>query len=623
MPDGNKGFTVSTTAIGTPSDDHDRQPQREKIIDAVMAAGMTFWRDRDGIAYATVILDATIPNGAVAHYRMRGRRFGLTVRRIYGLANPVHGQRGTRPGAVSDSAMGEAIPALEALALAGPACQPAVRLAENCGAVWIDLGDDTHHAIRVTSAGWTVETRAEAPLIRPDGLRSLPIPVRSAAAMAKLRALMNIGDGDEATATFRLVVAWLVAALYPTGPYCVLAIDGEQGSGKSTSCRMLRRLVDPNAADLRAPPRNEDDLLIAALNGRVIGLDNVSFIEADTADAICRIATGAGFGKRRLYADAEEVIISVARPVLLNGIPSLLARGDLADRSIAVTLPPIADASRRPEAEVWRDFDAAAPGILGSTVDGLAMALRRLPTLHLPNLPRMADFARLACAAAPSFGWTERDMLAALQANRVAAVHTVIEADPLAEAVQAIGTSGRWTGSATALLAKINGMVAPEEQRPEAGRRMPRVCLRGCVALRLPYAAPKSRSATIARGTTAAASSSSPRSRAPQIARQRVRSVRRAPDHCGRWGELQFSRGRSCGRSADSARARVRTGGPRTLENGPECAGTWRRTAVADAADIADADLYSPPIRPAKWRARYERRRRARPRPCRGLDLDR
>jgi hypothetical protein len=39
-------------------------------------------------------------------------------------------------------------------------------------------------------------------------------------------------------------------------------------------------------------------------------------------------------------------------------------------------------------------------------------ALRRLPTLRLERLPRMADFARLACAAAPAFGWTEAELLA-------------------------------------------------------------------------------------------------------------------------------------------------------------------------------------------------------------------
>ena len=61
-----------------------------------------------------------------------------------------------------------------------------------------------------------------------------------------------------------LVLMWLVAALYPDGPYAVLALGGVQGSAKSLTCRMLRRLVDPNMADLRAPPRNEDNLLVAA-----------------------------------------------------------------------------------------------------------------------------------------------------------------------------------------------------------------------------------------------------------------------------------------------------------------------------------------------------------------------
>ena len=406
MPDGSKGFSVPGVTVGAARDDDDKQPQREKIIDAVRAAGVVFWQDQDGVAYATVRIDPANPDGAVARYRVRNRRFSLIVRRLYGVANPVMGQHGPRPGAVSDSAMGEAVAALEALALDGPVREAAVRLAESEGAVWIDLGDDARSAIRATADGWTIAVRADAPLIRPEGMRALPRPVHDPDAMQRLRQLVNVGPGADADANFRLVVAWLVAALYPAGAYCVPAVDGEQGSGKSTVCRMLRRLVDPNAADLRAPPRNEDDLLIAALNGRVIGLDNVSFIEADTADALCRIATGAGSGKRRLYADADEVIFAVARPVLLNGIPSLLARGDLADRSIAMTLPPIPDAARRPEAELWRNFEAAAPGILAALLDGLVMALRRLPTLRIDNLPRMADFARLACAAAPAFGWT-------------------------------------------------------------------------------------------------------------------------------------------------------------------------------------------------------------------------
>ncbi|MDA8249544.1 MAG: hypothetical protein M0Z28_10225 [Rhodospirillales bacterium] len=70
-----EGFTISAAAIGVQRDDDGKQPQREKIIDAALGAGVKFWRDGDGIAYATIILDPTKPDDAVAHFRVRSRRF--------------------------------------------------------------------------------------------------------------------------------------------------------------------------------------------------------------------------------------------------------------------------------------------------------------------------------------------------------------------------------------------------------------------------------------------------------------------------------------------------------------------------------------------------------------------
>jgi len=463
--DSSAGFTVDDAPPGNGADnDNKRQAQRELIIEAVQAAGVLFWHDPDGHAFASVPLAADRPEGAVMHLRVRGRRFALVCRRLYGVANPVQGARGFRPGSVSDTAMSEAIPAFEAMALDAPEYEPGVRLMLNGDSVWIDLGDKQFRSIRVTAKGWTVEERTIAHLVRPDGMRALPIPVRDGGALKLLQGLFNLPDDDEGRHNFRLIAAWLVAALYPTGPYSVLAVDGEQGSGKSTVCRMLRRLVDPNAADLRATPRSEDDLLIAAMNGRVVALDNVSHIEGDMADALCRLATGAGFGKRTLYSDLGETIVAVSRPILLNGIPSLLARADLADRSIAVTLQHIPDDKRRPESEVWSDFGERAPAILALLLDALVVALGRLPTLQLARLPRMADFARLACAAAPAFGWSQDDMLAALDANREASVETILAADPIAEAVRAIADKSKpqWEGTATGLLEAVNALVSSE-----------------------------------------------------------------------------------------------------------------------------------------------------------------
>lgn len=78
---------------------------------------------------------------------------------------------------------------------------------------------------------------------RPDGMRPLPEAVEGGS-IERLRTFLNVrSDAD-----FVLVVAWLLASLHDRGPYPVIALSGEQGSAKSTFSRILRALIDPNAA---------------------------------------------------------------------------------------------------------------------------------------------------------------------------------------------------------------------------------------------------------------------------------------------------------------------------------------------------------------------------------------
>jgi energy-coupling factor transporter ATP-binding protein EcfA2 len=439
-----------------------RENKRDQVIDVVLDAGVMFWRDSHGTAYATVPRE-----NRLERYPVSGRSFRNIVRLLYGAANPVpvKGKPAgvTRPGSVPDQALSEALGAFEALALQGEEREPRPRLCRTADrAVWLDLGRPDWSVVRVTAMGWQLLESANVPLIRPGSLGALPVPQRAAGAQDALRRLLNAPT----EADFMLMVAWQVAALHPEGPFPVLALDGEQGSGKSTAAKMLRRLVDPNTADLRRVPKDERDLLIAARNGRVVALDNVSMIEPEMADALCRLATGGGLGERALFTNGEEHVVYVQNPLLLNGIPSLLARGDLADRAIAITLPAIPDDRRRPESEIWCEFDAAAPGILALLLDALVLALRDGPGLKLERLPRMADFARIACAAAPAFGWTAAEMLAAMADNRAGAVAGVIEADTIAATVQAFAIEDRIRqGTASELLEAINSRTPLDRQR--------------------------------------------------------------------------------------------------------------------------------------------------------------
>jgi hypothetical protein len=82
----------------------------------------------------------------------------------------------------------------------------------------------------------------------------------------------------------------------------------------------------------------------------------------------------------------------------LNGIEDVISRPDLGDRAIFLTLSPIGEAQRRPEADLWREFEIARPRILGALLDAVVHGLRAQGRVQLDRLPRMADFALWASA---------------------------------------------------------------------------------------------------------------------------------------------------------------------------------------------------------------------------------
>jgi hypothetical protein len=304
---------------------------------------------------------------------------------------------------------------------------------------------------------------------------ALPEP-RPGGSIEALRPMLNLADRND----FVLVVAWLLASLRPVGPYPLLAVSGEQGSAKTVLSKLLRALIDPNIASVRALAREQRELSIAANNGHLLAFDNLSVLPAWLSDALCRLASGGSFALRRLYTDDEEVLFEAARPILLNGIEDVICRADLADRAIFLTLAPIAEEQRRSEAELWREFELARPAILGALLDALAEGLRELPRVRLERLPRMADFALWATACETAL-WPAGCFARAYEANRKAAVVDAFEADPVAACVREImAERSTWTGSAADLLragadlaadGALNGCRGwPQNPRALAGR---------------------------------------------------------------------------------------------------------------------------------------------------------
>jgi hypothetical protein len=218
-------------------------------------------------------------------------------------------------------------------------------------------------------------------------------------------------------------------------------------------------------------------LVIAANNGWLIALDNLSHLQDWLSDALCRLATGSGFATRELYTDAEEAIFAAQRPIVLNGIEELATRGDLLDRSILLYLPIISEEKRQDDKVFWHQFEQARPQLLGVLLDIVCTALRTLPSVQLPRKPRMADFAVWACAAAPACGWTAEAFLDAYAGVRAASHELTLEASPVGPLVRDLVTKeGDWIGTASELLAALEPLagdkLVKQQAWPKNGRAL-------------------------------------------------------------------------------------------------------------------------------------------------------
>jgi hypothetical protein len=415
--------------------EEEQQPRRtQTTLLLTLAEAADLFHTPDGEPFASVPVDDHRENWAI-----RSRHFRQWLLRAYYLETK---------SAPQSQAIQEATNVLESRANFGsPECPVFVRLAESDGKVHLDLCNERWEVVEVDAAGWRLLSNAPVKFRRARGMTPVPLPI-SGGSVDQLRPFVNVATDTD----WILLVSWLMAAFRGRGPFPILVEHGEQGSAKSTTVRVLRALVDPSTASLRSEPREARDLAIAAQNGWVISLDNISRIPAWLSDALCRLSTGGAFGTRELYSDSNEVLFDAQRPIVLNGIEELAVRGDLLDRSLILYLPSIPEEKRRAELSFWSEFESSRPAILGALLDAVSGALRRLPKVNLPEMPRMADFAMWATAAEPFLGWRDGAFLRAYTRNQASSNELALDASPMSEPVRRLVAKNDFQGTATELL---------------------------------------------------------------------------------------------------------------------------------------------------------------------------
>jgi hypothetical protein len=267
-----------------------------------------------------------------------------------------------------------------------------LRVAATGGVLWLDLGDQTGRAVRIDAHGWRVTDDVPVLFRRTSLTAPLPEPARGGN-LDLLWTRFNAVEEDRP-----LVVAALVAALMPDVPHVILGLFGEHGSAKTTAAKQLVRLIDPSPAEVRKAPRDQEQWVTAASGSWVVALDNLSNLPDWLSDALCRASTGEGDVRRRLYTDSDLAVFAFLRWVIITGIDLGAVRGDFADRQLAVDMHNIPEDGRAEESDLWRDWNAQHPQLLGALLDVASRVIAVMPTITLDRKPRMADFYRVLCA---------------------------------------------------------------------------------------------------------------------------------------------------------------------------------------------------------------------------------
>ena len=200
---------------------------------------------------------------------------------------------------------------------------------------------------------------------------------------------------------------------------------------------MIKRIVDPAVVDLLTIPTDKNEFLQHLGHNYMTFYDNLkqkrvpSWLPQD----ICSAVTGAGNIKRALFTDDDDFARKYKRCLGFNGINVAMTEADVASRSITVKMETIPKELNRPESEVYSEFEALKPALLGFIFDTISKVLATIDSIRLADLPRLGDFAIWGEAVARVLGYKEREFLEAYYDNIGKQNAESVESDNVGETV--------------------------------------------------------------------------------------------------------------------------------------------------------------------------------------------
>jgi hypothetical protein len=317
----------------------------------------------------------------------------------------------------SEETCSSAIGFLRAKALMNEKIQSEViylRLAYVYDEIYYDLGRADWKLIKISKDGITFV----------DYSKDTPIFIRTSKTAKQVEPNL-IPDGDPLDEFVKLgripnpelFKVHLISLFIAGIPMPIMAIHGHAGASKSTTSSMIKRVIDPsggtNEDNLKSFPHGEDNFVTSLSGSYFSGYENISHIDVDVSNMLCRAVTGGSFEKRTQYTNGDVYTISVKRKILINGIDFTISQSDLADRSIIYEFQRIPEEHRKTDKFVEETFEKLLPDLLGEIFLILQKVLQSIDRIEQEclKLPRMASFGTFGEAIYHAMGHKQGEFL--------------------------------------------------------------------------------------------------------------------------------------------------------------------------------------------------------------------
>jgi hypothetical protein len=423
--------------------DNDQESKAVELI-KIAEADCNFFCDQHGTPFAFVN-----PPGSVLQLRAREFKTFLVKEYYTGTGE-----------AVGTDAINAALNVLEAKATEAQRIKLAVRCnMDTERKLTIDLCNKQESAVVIDGNGWRV-ARLEVPTFRRY---SHMLPMEIGDDSADLRDFVRFWKlKDQADDV--LMAGYIGHMFVSEIPKAIHVAIGPKGSTKTSSQRYIRQLADPSSIEDMTIGEKGNEFVQQLAHHYVPLFDNVSKLQPWQADGLCRAATGAGFSKRSLYTDDDDVTYRYTRSVLVNGVNTPTQRGDFLDRALLFEYARVPKGERLEDSEVKRRMAEWLPRLRKSIFDALAVAIRNLEQVRedVKEKPRMADFAVWGEAFCRAIGYAPMEFYGRLMQKVDETSAIALENDVIADLLfklfdegkgrQYLTAKDRFEGTATELL---------------------------------------------------------------------------------------------------------------------------------------------------------------------------